>query len=98
MAFYHISIFLDNPPTYLIIPTFPPVMSPILLIGSALLFGFALLGIVDGITAYYNQEHICTIHRGPVEKNDSIYYCLLAQLPMAPNVTNKLSSKKIFSS
>ena len=75
MAFYHTSIFLDYPPMYLIIPFFPPDVSPIFLIGSAILFGYALLGLVDGITAYYNQEHICTIHRGRIEKNASIYYC-----------------------
>lgn len=78
---YQISIFLDNPPIYLLLPTFPPIISPLLLMGSALLFGFALLGIVDGITAYYNQTHICTIHRGVVEKNQSIYYCPSCSTP-----------------
>ena len=81
MAFYHISVFLNTPPIYLIIPTFPPIISPLFLSGSGLLFGYALLGIIDGITAYYNQTHICTIHRGVVEKNQSIYYCPSCSTP-----------------
>lgn len=81
MAFYHISIFLNIPLTYLIIPAFPPIISPFFVIGSGLIFGYALLGIVDGITAYYNQIHICTIHRGVVEKDQSIYYCPSCSTP-----------------
>ena len=66
---------IDHPPFVTIYPSFLAILSPIIFIIGSVTWYFAMKGICDGITSYYNQAQICTIHRGKVSKDTHIYFC-----------------------
>jgi hypothetical protein len=81
IAFFQLSLFLDYPPIFAIFPEFPPIIAPTLMLLGATFYGYSLLGIIDGITAFYQQKHICTVHRGEIKKDRRIYLCPTCATP-----------------
>ncbi|MHA1150505.1 MAG: hypothetical protein ACTSR8_19985 [Promethearchaeota archaeon] len=66
---------LDTVYIYEVNPKFSPLVSPIIVGISSLLFYYGLTKIASGITSYYQQAHICIVHRGKILKNEAFYYC-----------------------
>ena len=74
-VFFFIGIITDHPPVVTFYPNILSIVCPITLIIAVIAWYFALNGICDGITSYYNQAQICTIHRGKISKGTHIYFC-----------------------
>ena len=66
---------IDHRPLVSIYPTVFAFLSPIIHVIGSIAWYFAMKGICDSITAYYNQAQICTIHRGKISKGTHIYFC-----------------------
>jgi hypothetical protein len=68
------AIITDHDPLIMMAPELFIILSPILFILGFLSY-FATVGICEGITSYYNQAHLCTIHRGTIPKGEPMHYC-----------------------
>lgn len=64
---------LDHPPGCMV--PYSSIISPILFLLAVIFYYFGLSRVIDSITTFYSQIHICTIHRGKIEKGQHIYYC-----------------------
>ncbi|MFX1446060.1 MAG: hypothetical protein ACFFHV_21840, partial [Promethearchaeota archaeon] len=67
--------FLDHPPLVSELPEAFAIITPIVFIIGGILWFFSNKRLCDGIVTFYNQVHICTIHRGKISKETHIYYC-----------------------
>jgi len=67
--------FLDHPPLVTLIPEVFALITPIIFIIGAILWFYSSNRLCNGIISYYNQAHICIIHRGRISKDTHIYYC-----------------------
>lgn len=75
LALTFTAITTDHDPLIMMAPELFIILSPILFIITTFATYFATVGICEGITSYYNQAHICTIHRGTIPKGEPIHYC-----------------------
>ncbi len=73
--FLYIGIITDHPPVVTFYPKILSIVSPISFIIGLVMYYFGIKGICEGITSYYNQAQICTIHRGKISKGTHIYFC-----------------------
>ena len=67
--------FFDHPPLVTLLPEAFALITPIIFIIGGILWVYSSKKLCDGIITYYNQAHICTIHRGRISKDTHIYYC-----------------------
>ena len=67
--------FLDHPPLVTLLPEVFALIIPIIFIIGGILWFYSNNRLCDSIISYYNQAHICTIHRGRISKDTRIYYC-----------------------
>lgn len=67
--------FIDHPPGMFILPELFIMLSPLVYIISFSLIFLGIKGIADNISSYYNQAHICLVHRGKIKMDDHFYYC-----------------------
>ena len=74
LIFWTIAMITDHPPVVTLYPNIFLISSVCFIIGLIMIY-FGIKGISDGITYYYNQEQICTIHRGKISKGNQIYLC-----------------------
>ena len=66
---------LDHPPLVFLLPEYMTILTPILfIIGFGILY-YAINGICDGLSTFYNREQMCIVHRGVISKGTAIYYC-----------------------
>ncbi len=72
---YEIGIFLDHPPGVTLFPEITLILVPLLFIIGFIFFFIYQEKIIDAISSYYQQENICTVHRGKIERGDTIYHC-----------------------
>lgn len=72
---FFIAVFTDHPPLIMFFPELFIYLCPILFIISFCLLYFSTIGVCDGITTFYNQVQMCTVHRGTISKGDTIYLC-----------------------
>ena len=73
--FLYIGMITDHPPVVTFYPKILSIVTPISLIIASVMYYFGIKGICDGITSYYNQAQICTIHRGKISTGNPIYLC-----------------------
>ena len=67
--------FMDHPPGMFIYPDLFIILSPLVFIVSFSFIYYAIKGITKNITSYYNQAHICLVHRGKILEGEPIYSC-----------------------
>jgi len=65
----------DHPPFVFIMPNFLTILPPIIFIFAMGILYYAINGICEGLSTFYNQEQMCIVHRGVISKGTSIYYC-----------------------
>lgn len=75
LVLLYIGGFLDHPPLVTLLPEVFALITPIIFIIGGILWFYSSKRLCDGIISYYNQVHICTIHRGRISKDTHIYYC-----------------------
>ena len=69
------SAFTDHPPLIMLSPDLFIYLAPVtFIIGNLILF-YGIKGMIDGMSSYYNQANICTVHRGKISRGESVYYC-----------------------
>jgi len=73
--FLYIGFITDHPPVVTFYPEILSIVSPISFIIGLVMYYLGIKGICEGITSYYNQAQICTIHRGKISKGTHIYFC-----------------------
>jgi hypothetical protein len=59
----------------MLLPNALALISPIAFILGGITWFIGIKGICDGVTSYYNQARICTIHRGKISKDELLFYC-----------------------
>jgi len=67
--------FIDHPPGMFLFPSLFILLSPLVFMISFSFIFFGINGIADNVSSYYNQAHICLVHRGKITAERSIYYC-----------------------
>ena len=73
--FVIIGALFDHPPLVFSLPNIFTILTPIFfIIGNGVLY-YGTSGICEGLSAFYNQEQKCIVHRGFIPKGTSIYYC-----------------------
>lgn len=62
-------------------PWFPLEIPPIILIVGTILYFWFLeyVNMVEGMASYYNQAHICMVHRGTIK--EKVFYCPSCNIP-----------------
>jgi len=72
---FGIAAFFDHPPGNSLVPENIVIIIPILFILIHVFGFYSFLTIGEQISDYYKQAHICTVHRGKINRNESLYYC-----------------------
>lgn len=72
---YAIGYTFDTYFIFEILPNFSPIISPIVVLISTLVFFYGIYAISDGILFYYQKTHVCVVHRGKILQGDQIYLC-----------------------
>ncbi|MFX1257755.1 MAG: hypothetical protein ACFFAN_07850 [Promethearchaeota archaeon] len=72
---YAIGYTLDTYYAFELIPNLSPIISPVVVLISTLMFFYGVNKIFDGLLLYYQKTHICIVHKGKILQNDFIYLC-----------------------
>jgi hypothetical protein len=75
IGFLMIAILTDHIPILLAAPDLFIILSPIFFCISLILGFISIDRICEEISFYYNQAHICTVHRGEIPFKDKIFIC-----------------------
>jgi len=71
---FFIGAALDHVPICTVF-SFSTILSPIFFLVSIILYYWGFNGIANGLADYYQQAHICTIHKGEIETEKKMYIC-----------------------
>jgi hypothetical protein len=67
--------FFEHPPLVSLLPDVFALITPTIFIIGGILWFYSNKILVNSILSYYNQAHICTVHRGTIPKGEPIHYC-----------------------
>jgi len=73
-TFYFMGAFLDHVPACMLF-NLSTIVSPIFFIMSFPILFWSFGGIADGLSDYYQQAHICTIHKGEIKEEQKMFIC-----------------------
>ncbi|MFX1337627.1 MAG: hypothetical protein ACFFDK_03375 [Promethearchaeota archaeon] len=72
---YAVGYTLDTYYAFELIPDLSPIICPVVVLISTLLFFYGVIKVSDGILFYYQKTHVCIVHKGIILQNDQIYLC-----------------------
>jgi hypothetical protein len=61
------------------------IFVPIFILISGIVYYYGFNGVFEGLSSYYQQAHICTVHRGKIQEHGRIYYCPSCYIPYCQN-------------
>ena len=71
-----IANFIEHPPGVVIVPKLILLyINPIMYMCSFLLAFLGITNLISQISSYYAQTQKCAVHRGKIEKGNTIHYC-----------------------
>ncbi|MFX1276551.1 MAG: hypothetical protein ACFFBP_06915 [Promethearchaeota archaeon] len=72
---YAIGYTFDTYFIFELFPNFPPIISPIVVLISTLIFFYGINKISEGLLSYYQKSRTCIVHKGKILHDDLLYLC-----------------------